>query len=119
MRPVRQKSSSLLAIQSLNLKIDRALAAVAAGRISSPSEARGELQRRRARRARQMRDERFEWDDRKAASNLRKHKISFEVAREAFDADRFVDSLDDDPEEERYLRISEVRGELIAVIYTE
>ena len=32
-----------------------------------------------------MPDEEFDWDDRKAASNSRKHHVSFEQAREAFD----------------------------------
>ena len=32
-----------------------------------------------------MRDDRFEWDDRKVASNLREHKVSFSLARSAFD----------------------------------
>ena len=63
-----------------------------------------------------MRDDRFEWDDRKAASNLRKHKLSFEVAREAFETDLFIDTLDDDPDEDRYLRIANVRGEFVAVV---
>ena len=66
-----------------------------------------------------MRDDRFEWDDRKAAGNLRKHNISFEVAREAFDTDHFMDVLDDDPDEDRYLRIAEVRGNVVAIVYTE
>ena len=30
-----------------------------------------------------MRDDRFEWDDAKAASNARKHGVTFETAREA------------------------------------
>ncbi|MFM9942726.1 MAG: BrnT family toxin [Hyphomicrobiaceae bacterium] len=66
-----------------------------------------------------MRDDQFEWDDRKAAANLRKHKISSEVAREAFEPAWFVDLLDDDPDEPRYLRIANVRGELVAVVYAE
>ena len=32
-----------------------------------------------------MQDYEFEWDDDKAAANLRDHGISFEVARNAFD----------------------------------
>lgn len=66
-----------------------------------------------------MRDDHFEWDNRKAASNLRKHKISFEVGREAFEASRFADALDIDPDEDRYLRIAEVRGVIVTVVYTE
>ena len=37
----------------------------------------------------------FEWDSRKAATNLRKHDISFELACEAF-FDPFVCYLDDE-----------------------
>ena len=66
-----------------------------------------------------MKDDRFEWDNRKAASNLRKHKIGFDVAREAFDANRFIDKADDDPVEDRSLRVAEVQGRLITVVYTE
>ena len=32
-----------------------------------------------------MRDLHFEWDERKSAENLRKHKVSFEEARTVFD----------------------------------
>ena len=32
-----------------------------------------------------MRDDEFEWDDGKAAANLRDHKVSFDTARRAFD----------------------------------
>lgn len=31
-----------------------------------------------------LQDIRFEWDSRKAAANLRKHKVSFETACEVF-----------------------------------
>ena len=66
-----------------------------------------------------MLDDEFEWDDAKASSNLQNHKISFDVAREAFATDRFVELPDDDPDEERWNRIAVVRGRLIAVNYTE
>ena len=38
-----------------------------------------------------MQDEDFEWDDAKAASNLEKHKVSFDAARHVF-ADVFASS---------------------------
>ncbi len=66
-----------------------------------------------------MRDDRFEWDDRKAASNLRKHNISLDTAREVFEAERFLDRMDDDPDEDRNVRIAEVQGRLLTVVYTE
>lgn len=42
-----------------------------------------------------MRDDEFEWDDRKAARNLREHGVSFEEARQAFDDPNHV-MYDDD-----------------------
>jgi uncharacterized DUF497 family protein len=31
-----------------------------------------------------MRDDQFEWDDRKAARNTKEHRVTFELARPAF-----------------------------------
>jgi uncharacterized protein len=67
-----------------------------------------------------MRGEFFEWDDRKAASNLKKHNISFEQARCAFD-DQSVLMIDDEAsshDEDRYLAIGRFDGRLLAVSYT-
>ena len=66
-----------------------------------------------------MRDADFEWDDRKADANVRKHGLSFVMARRAFAASRFLDKADDDPDEDRATRIAEVDGRLIAVTYVE
>jgi DNA-binding transcriptional regulator YiaG len=44
-----------------------------------------------------VRNDRFEWDDRKAANNYQKHGIKFEVACEAFDDPHAVDEPDDEP----------------------
>lgn len=41
-----------------------------------------------------MRDANFEWDDRKAASNLRKHGVAFEHARAVFADPRGFDRPD-------------------------
>ena len=49
-----------------------------------------------------MRDDRFEWDDRKAASNARKHRVSFDNARAAFDDPHAILEPDDDPDEDRW-----------------
>jgi hypothetical protein len=51
-----------------------------------------------------VRDDEFEWDDRKAAANLRNHRVSFEVARLAFDDAFAVDREDrrEDYGEDRY-----------------
>ena len=67
-----------------------------------------------------MRDEKFEWDDNKARTNIDKHDISFEDARGVFDDPRLVDEDDDtmDYGEERYRAVGMVNGHLIAVFYT-
>ena len=66
-----------------------------------------------------MRDDRFEWDDAKAASNARKHGVTFETAREAFDDPDSVDELDDDPDEERWTLIAMTSRGLLYVVYTD
>lgn len=66
-----------------------------------------------------MRDDRFEWDDRKAASNLRKHGVSFEDARLAFDDAAGFDEDDADPDEERWKRYGSTPTGILVVIYTE
>lgn len=48
-----------------------------------------------------MRVDRFEWIDAKAASNVRKHGVSFETACEAFDDVNAFEEPDDDPDEAR------------------
>ena len=64
----------------------------------------------------------FEWDARKAATNLRKHGVSFEEARTAF-ADplgRIVDDPRHSIDEEREVLVgSSERGRLVAVMFTE
>lgn len=65
-----------------------------------------------------MRGDRFEWDDRKARSNLRDHEISFELASYVFDDANAMDELDDDPHEERWKRIGVAQGRLLVVVYT-
>ena len=48
---------------------------------------------------------RFEWDPIKAATNLRKHKVSFEDAKTVFSDDRarLIDDPDHSEGEERFL----------------
>ena len=67
------------------------------------------------------RDDRFEWHIRKAARNLRDHKISFVDARLAFDDPRAVDLFqsDDSEGEERRKLVGLAGDRLLAVIYTE
>ena len=68
-----------------------------------------------------MRDEQFEWDDRKAADNLRAHGIAFDKAVKAF-ADPFaVEWLDERGSygEERCNLLGVCEGVILHVTYTE
>jgi uncharacterized protein len=68
-----------------------------------------------------MRDNEFEWDDNKAASNLIDHGVSFEMARDAFKDPFAVDRADDrfDYDEDRANIMGMVGGRLLVVSYTE
>jgi uncharacterized protein len=66
-----------------------------------------------------VQDARFEWDDAKAEANRRKHGVSFDVAREAFDDPNSIDEIDDDPDEERWKRIGMTVTGILVVINTE
>ncbi len=50
---------------------------------------------------------RFEWDQRKAAANLKKHGISFEEAKSAFydEHARLIDDPDHSADEERFISL--------------
>lgn len=64
----------------------------------------------------------FEWNREKAASNLSKHRVSFEEATTVFDDPFYVDFYDPDhsEDEERYLIVGESnQGRLLIVSYTE
>jgi uncharacterized protein len=66
-----------------------------------------------------MKDEAFEWDDAKAASNWRDHGVSFEMARDVFKdifAVEWVDSGHDE-HEDRYAAIGMVENRLLFVAY--
>jgi len=68
-----------------------------------------------------MNDDRFEWDDAKAAANYAKHGVSFRRARLVF-ADLFgIAEYDDRNEygEDRFTRVGMVEGTLLFVSYTE
>jgi uncharacterized DUF497 family protein len=63
----------------------------------------------------------FEWDARKAASNLKKHGVSFEQATIAFD-DAFALIEQDDGEdygEDRFTLIGRALDGILTVVYTE
>jgi uncharacterized DUF497 family protein len=64
----------------------------------------------------------FEWDEDKAARNLRKHKISFEEAKTVF-GDAFSITIDDPKhsvKERRFIDIGmSASGNILVVTYTE
>jgi uncharacterized protein len=67
-----------------------------------------------------MQDGAFEWDDAKAASNLSKHGVGFDLARRAF-ADVFAVEREDTTEdygEHRYNLLGMANGRLLFVAYT-
>ena len=67
-----------------------------------------------------MKSDDFEWDDAKAASNRRVHKITFEMARDAFADPFIVEWIDDghDDAEQRFAALGMVEGRLLFVSYT-
>ncbi len=63
-----------------------------------------------------------EWDDRKAASNLAKHGVSFDEGKTVFDDPFYVDFYDPDHsyEEHRYIIVGiSQQHRLLVVSYTE
>ena len=68
-----------------------------------------------------MMEQEFEWDEGKAESNLKKHEVSFETARLAFDDAFALDRLDTTMvySEERFVIIGLVNGILLTVVYPE
>jgi uncharacterized protein len=62
----------------------------------------------------------FEWDDAKAAANVAKHGVSFEIARDVFKYPFALDWLDqrEDYGELRHVTIGMVEGRLLYVAYT-
>ena len=67
-----------------------------------------------------MDDGEFQWDDLKAAQNLAKHGVSFEVARAVFKDPFAVEYVDDreDYGETRLIIVGLVDGRLLVVAYT-
>jgi len=66
-----------------------------------------------------MRDDEFEWDDAKAAENIRDHEVTFETARAAFDDPDSIDRDDPDPDEERFVRLCRLDLRIFVVVWTE
>jgi uncharacterized protein len=66
-----------------------------------------------------MKSDDFEWDDAKAASNFRRHRITFDQAREVF-ADPFaVEWIDEgqDEREQRFSALGMAENRLLFVAY--
>ncbi|HEX4139859.1 MAG TPA: BrnT family toxin [Candidatus Methylacidiphilales bacterium] len=64
----------------------------------------------------------FEWDERKARSNLVKHSVSFEEASTAFGDPNSLTIADPvhSEEEDRFILLGQTyRGKLVVVIHTE
>ena len=66
-----------------------------------------------------MKSDEFEWDDAKAASNRRRHKITFEQAREVFADPFIVEWIDEgqDENEQRFSALGMVENRLLFVAY--
>jgi uncharacterized DUF497 family protein len=61
----------------------------------------------------------FEWDERKARTNLRRHRVDFADAATVFEDDRAVTVADEDPDEERFSTVGlDALGRDLVVIYT-
>jgi uncharacterized DUF497 family protein len=67
-----------------------------------------------------MRDDKFEWDDQKAATNRAEHGVSFDLARLVFRDPFAIDWLDEreDYGEDRYSIIGMAAGRLLYVAFT-
>jgi uncharacterized protein len=67
-----------------------------------------------------MKNDDFEWDDAKAASNRRHHKITFEQAREVFADPFIIEWIDEgqDEHEPRFSALGMVENRLLFVAYT-
>jgi len=64
----------------------------------------------------------FEWDADKAASNLRKHRVSFDEARTVLSDPREMTMFDEDhsEDEDRYISMGlSGQGRVVVVSYTE
>ena len=61
----------------------------------------------------------FEWDPKKAASNVRKHGIRFADAVSVLEDDRAITVSDDSTGEERWVTIGmDAVGRIVVVVYT-
>jgi uncharacterized DUF497 family protein len=58
------------------------------------------------------------WDPNKAAANLAKHGVSFEIAQLVFDDPRFLSKADWHPDGDRYQTLGKVGPALLLVVHT-
>jgi uncharacterized DUF497 family protein len=67
-----------------------------------------------------MQNDDFEWDDAKAASNVRAHGVTFEMARDVFSDAFIVEWMDEgqDESEQRFAALGMVNCRLLFVAYT-
>ncbi len=62
----------------------------------------------------------FEWDNKKAAENLRRHRIDFNQAADVFSDPYAFDSFDDAHYgEDRFVRVGISGGKVLTVVYTD
>ncbi len=61
----------------------------------------------------------FEWESKKAQSNLADHKVSFDLAKDVFKGPRLeVPDTREDYGEDRYISLGEVDGRYLVVVHT-
>lgn len=62
----------------------------------------------------------FEWDEKKNAENLKKHKVDFQTAQYAFADPKLIiaKDLEHSQQEKRFYCFGEVKGGLITVRFT-
>lgn len=66
--------------------------------------------------------DRFEWDPKKARTNLQKHRVSFEEAATIFDDPHLTEAVEDESssDEPRWVVFGEsVQGKFLRTVYTE
>ena len=61
---------------------------------------------------------RFEWDENKRSSTLKKHGIDFLDATRIFDGRPVLHAPSDRPGEERRVAIGKLSGQIVSVVYT-
>ena len=62
---------------------------------------------------------RWDWDNLKATTNLRKHQVSFELAAAAMDDPDQLSQLDTDAYEFRFKTLARIEDVILFVVHTE